>query len=512
MKLAGRTRNVEGTPRRRAHLTTLAAAILAVPALAAALPALTGCAGFQGTRQVPLLVPVETSARRHAGPWLTPRFGPEPAVIVSWLTGQPAETRLFVGTDPGSLEERRGEGRGRLHRITLPALEPGRRYYYAPDFEGAGASGKRLYTFAAPDWNRDQAEIIVLGDLQPRDAFARRGGLLMAEAVAAAGADLVVQLGDVAEIGAFASHWLAALANLAAFTSGIPMVGVIGNHDYYGDPGRNFRSLFPYPYADPRGAFWSFEVAGAHFMMVDCFEEDGRVSDRQKAWVEADLAAAAAGGARYLFVVLHLTPLTTGTSKAGTELEGWLLPLADRAGVDAVFFGHDHHYEHWEVVYGSSGLVYDPAHRPTGRSVHYFCSGGGGAYLEIDYGLLTRKPSTIRRRLYDLQRKVWIERRDFRLPWDRERYLDHTGNPAYGQLLDGRHYYHLPEERSYQGDTGWLGYRYGEQTLHYLLIRLGPEEAVISAHYPSGELLAGPGGRHPQRFSIPPRVDVRTYR
>ena len=319
MKLAGRTRNVEGASRRRAHRTTLAAAVLAVSALAAALPALSGCAGFQGTRQVPLLVPVETSARRHAGPWLTPRFGPEPAVIVSRLTGQPAETRLFAGMDPGSLEERRGEGRGRLHRITLPALEPGRRF-----------CKKRLYTFAAPDWNLDQAEIIVPGDLQPRAAFARRGGRLMAEAVTAAGADLVVQLGDVAGIGAFASHWLAALANLAVFASGIPMVGVIGNHDYYGDPGRNFRSLFPHPSADPHGAFWSFEVAGAHFVMVDCFEEDGRVSGRQKAWVEADLAAAADGGARYLFVVLHLTPLTTGTSRAGTELEGWLLPLADR--------------------------------------------------------------------------------------------------------------------------------------------------------------------------------------
>jgi 3',5'-cyclic AMP phosphodiesterase CpdA len=280
---------------------------------------------------------------------------------------------------------------------------------------------------------------------------------------------------------------------------------VIGNHDYYGDPGRNFRALFPYPYADPRAAYWSFDLAGAHFVMVDCFERDGHLSGAQKTWIEADLRAAASRGSRYRFLFLHLTPITTGTSETAGELERWLLPLADRTGVDAVFFGHDHHYEHWEVVYGNQGLVFDPGDRPAGQPIHYFCSGGGGAYLEIDYGLLTRKPSTFERRLYDRRAGQWVKRTYARLPWDSERFIDHTDDPEYGQLLDGKHYYHLPEEASYQGDADWLGYRYGEQTLHYLLIEIGPEEAVISAHYPSGELLTGPRGDLPQRFSIPAR-------
>jgi hypothetical protein len=137
--------------------------------------------------------------------------------------------------------------------------------------------------------------------------------------------------------------------------------------------------------------------------------------------------------------------------------------------------------------------------------VHYFCSGGGGAHLEIDYGLLTRRPSIIRRRLYDLGREAWVERRDIRQPWNPTRYLDHTDHRAHGHLPDGKHYYHLPEEQSYQGDTGWLGYRYGEQTLHYLRVQITPDQVVVSAHYPSGELLSGPDGLHPQVFSIPPR-------
>jgi 3',5'-cyclic AMP phosphodiesterase CpdA len=295
---------------------TRAAFVVAAVAFTTSVLAQTGCASihFQGAGQIPVLAPVETAARHPVGPWLTPLFGPEPAMIASWITAYPIESRLFVGTDPDSLEIQSGEVRAKLHRAILAGLEPGRRYWYAPDFGDGGHPGDRLYTFVAPDWSGHSAEILLLGDMQPRDAVSRRGGRLMARAVADAAPDLVIQLGDLAEIGAFPSHWLATLSILSTFASGSPTVGVIGNHDYYGDPGRNFRRLFPYPYP-PGGSYWSFDVAGAHFAMVDCFENAGKVSDCQKAWLEDDLAAAAARGARYLFVVLHQTPLTTGTSR-----------------------------------------------------------------------------------------------------------------------------------------------------------------------------------------------------
>jgi hypothetical protein len=469
----------------------------------AALFILASCAGFQGTRQVPVLLPIDQAANRDGGPWLTPYFASAATVsmTVSWITARPIATRLLWGEEGASLQELVIEGRVKLHRVTLSGLRPGARYRYLPQFGDNRSGDGPLYRFVAPDWKKERLTVAVLGDMQPRDAFTRRGGRIAAQAVAASGADLVLQLGDVAEIGAFPSDWLDSLDSLNLFASRIPVVGIIGNHDYYGDPGRNFRTLFPYPYADRKATYWSFDLAGAHFVMVDCFEDNGEVSAAQKEWIERDLKAAA--GSRYRFLFLHLPPITTGTSKPAGELERWLLPLADRLGVDAVFFGHDHHYEHWEVVYGRDDLVFDPDDEPSGRMIHYFCSGGGGAYLEIDYGLLTRKASSFERRLYDRGRNEWIERSYVRLPWDKERYIDHTDDPEYGQLVDGKHYYHLPDEAAYQGDTEWLGYRYGEQTLHYLLISVGPEEAVVSVHYPSGELLAGPRGDLPQLFSIP---------
>jgi len=487
-------------------VATRQAAGMLLPAL---LAVLASCAGFQGTRQVPLLRPVEQAAHRDAGPWLTPRFAPQAdgtvSLLVSWITARPIPTRLAWGPDsaspehPASPRMEGAEARTRLHRVTLSSLTPGTRSCYAVDFDGDGSADEPRHCFRAADWSRAPLTVAVLGDMQPKDALSRRNGRIMAQALAESGADLIIQLGDLTEIGALRSHWLDSLENLSVFASRIPTVGAIGNHDYYGDPGRNFRALFPYEYADERAAFWSFQAAGAHFVVLDCFEEDGAMSAAQKAWVEADLKIAAqrrlAGEVGWVFMILHPTPLTTGTSEPAGELERWLLPLADRSGVDAVFFGHDHHYEHWELVYGSEDLVFDPGDEPSHRPVHYFCSGGGGAHLEIDYGLLPRKPRTCTRRRYARRLGQGVKRRYLRLPGDASRYIDR----------DGRHYYHLPAEASYQGDTGWLGYGYGEQTLHYLLIRLGADEAVVSAHYPGGQLLAGPHGDLPQRFTIPAR-------
>jgi hypothetical protein len=164
---------------------TRAAFVVAAVAFTTSVLAQTGCASihFQGAGQIPVLAPVETAARHPVGPWLTPLFGPEPAMIASWITAYPIESRLFVGTDPDSLEIQSGEVRAKLHRAILAGLEPGRRYWYAPDFGDGGHPGDRLYTFVAPDWSGHSAEILLLGDMQPRDAVSRRGGRLMARAV-----------------------------------------------------------------------------------------------------------------------------------------------------------------------------------------------------------------------------------------------------------------------------------------------------------------------------------------
>ena len=86
--------------------------------------------------------------------------------------------------------------------------------------------------------------------------------------------------------------------------------------------------------------------------------------------------------------------------------------------------------------------------------------------------------------------------------WNPSKYLDHTDNPEYGQLIDGKHYYHLPAEESYQSDNELYGYQYGEETLHYMIIEINENSCTISSHYPNGDLMTGPAGVLPQRWEF----------
>jgi 3',5'-cyclic AMP phosphodiesterase CpdA len=86
--------------------------------------------------------------------------------------------------------------------------------------------------------------------------------------------------------------------------------------------------------------------------------------DRQLAWVESDLAAARARGARALFAAAHHGPFSRGPHGGEPIAAQRYVPALERAGVAVFFSGHDHLYER-----GQAGRL------------AYVVSGGGGAPL-----------------------------------------------------------------------------------------------------------------------------------
>ncbi len=436
------------------------------------------------------------------------------SVTINWLSAAPTGTRLLFGADDmeqgngsvGSLELIEGsEFPSRIHHITVKGLRPGVAYRYAPLFGDGTDLDTPLYRFTAPPERTSSARIVIVGDMQPKpgEEITIRGGQTVASGIARENPDLVVQLGDLASIGGLFGHWLLLLEGISAFSPSVPFHAVAGNHDQYGDGGRNFGRLFPYEYADGKWLYHSFDFANAHFVMMNAFEYRGREpSERQKAWVEKDVGLARNRGADFIFFVIHDTVLSTGTIGTNETLLAWIVPLADRLDVDAVFYGHDHHYEHWIVEYGGNGLVFDPKHKPEANTVHYFCAGGGGARLEIDYGLITRKRKEFTRRMYRLDTGEPFDIAVTQDPWDDTVFIDRSSDPWYGQPYGGKHYYQGPKGKTCQNDTQYFGYGYGEQTLHYILLELNSDEARITVRYPNGDLLSGPDGAYPQEFVL----------
>lgn len=434
-----------------------------------------------------------------AGPWMILGTNPATDRVIQWTTRAiDPDATLRVGSAPDALTPVPTETHGHLHRANLTGLEPGGVYHYTTG-DGrvhelrlpAGASGIRFAVF---------------GDMQDTNRVSHLGNQVMARALSSLDVDLYVQLGDQAEWGGSRRNWRSVLGYIQTLGGRTPIAPAPGNHDYYGDPGvSTFRSLYPYDFAGD-GGYYSFDLNGAHFLVLDNFEGPAStVSEAQQAWATEDLRAAWERGAAWTFVFFHHTLLTTGTSAHDVALQRWLIPLADRFGVDAVFFAHDHHYEHWVYEYGADGLLLNPGDVPSGRPIHYFCSGGGGAQSEVHYGLLTHEPRVSTQEWYDRATgsPVWL--RTERLHWDSSLFIDHRDDPLYGHPSDGRHYYHLPAVSSFSTDNERLGYVYGEETLHYILVRIpaeDPDTCVITVHYPSGDPVGGPGGVVPQEVLL----------
>jgi hypothetical protein len=179
--------------------------------------------------------------------------------------------------------------------------------------------------------------------------------------------------------------------------------------------------------------------------------------------------------------------------------------------VDGVFFGHDHHYEHWNMTYGSSGFLYNSADTPSGNETHFWMSGGGGSNLEVDYGVMGSETTTgtshftetmsVWNKTTQAMQDIVIERSY----WNRSLYVDNSTNRIYAQNATKDYlYYHVPSIQSYSTANSLLGYQYGEQTMHYMMIEItnNGNTCTVSTRYPNGNLLMGPNNAYPQLWSF----------
>ncbi|HEB30972.1 MAG TPA: hypothetical protein ENI15_08880 [Spirochaetes bacterium] len=276
--------------------------------------------------------------------------------------------------------------------------------------------------------------------------------------------------------------------------------GSRGNAAVPGDTGSSFASIFSYPYDNPeQGRYYSFNYLNAYFIALDPYEHYNHISKTQLGWLENELKQARASREiDWIFVFMHPSILSTGTSPVYFDLQETLIPLFDRYAVSAVFYGHDHHYEMYSYTYGANGLLFDPSHQWLHSDVKYILTGSAGAQLEINYSVLKRKPCNYRRKWFTTAGNAFQTKTYVRGPWNESRQIEHVSVKFSDFATTGQHTYQLPGEEIYQTDITDFGYIYGEQTLSYVRVRIDQTTCQISAHYPEGDLIRGPEAVLPQ--------------
>src|SRR5690606_36076790 len=191
------------------------------------------------------------------GPWLTLGADPAHQVTVSWLTEREQPTMLSFGPDEQSLVAwPTPTGDRHLHQVVLDGLQPGTRYCYDIDaaFE-SGVTGPFCFT-TVDDRTDATLRIGVIGDMQPSSPALVASNRYMATQIAGVDVDLWVQVGDISHWGDDLDRWHELFLSLPIFASQTPLVATIGNHDTYGDSGRNWRSLFPHPFVSDTAHYY----------------------------------------------------------------------------------------------------------------------------------------------------------------------------------------------------------------------------------------------------------------
>ncbi|MHA1276198.1 MAG: purple acid phosphatase family protein [Candidatus Helarchaeota archaeon] len=429
----------------------------------------------------PLTPSAATQYQWDQGPWLC--FGEDPMteMIIRWETHEPAPTIIEYGKNIVTTQQSIGDS-GRRHVIHLTQLEPGTKYYY------------RLQNFTDSSWHNfttapDTTEpftFLVLGDTRnsggsDNSVNTKHGEVV--DAMLTQSHNFTLNTGDVNYDGADLESWHVYFEDMQRDAADHPYMISAGNHELGGDGGKNFDYFFEFSYADKnpslftQGRYYSFNYSNAHFLIIDTFSLR-EITYTQLAFIENDLAKNQ--GHKWLFVLFHEPPLSTGDFNMNWYLINTFCPMFDKYGVDIVLTGHDHHYEAFNWTYGANGLTVAPNHDWNHNNVMYFVTGGGGSNL--DMGITTRPPNTYTRRWYNNSAGRYVE------------FQEQSEHWLTNQTTLAGTYYHNSSEHAVQ--TELYGQIYGELAYHYMKIQVNDTQVIIETFYRNNTLLPG------QRFIL----------
>jgi len=312
-------------------------------------------------------------------------------VVISWVTDGPAHSEVRYSSDQSYASTAIATDTvydGKYwHSATIPNLTPGTTYYYKVYSAGEDLTPWPQLSFStAPEVTATQFTFAVLGDSRPlNDNLPPSEG---ARAVAAQMGqhrfDFALHTGDIVYSGGdcFGSdsswnQYIIAFFDLYREIIGhVPLFPSVGNHELNGGMCgyRGYTDVFHLPANAPAGdeeEYYSFNWGSAHFVALDS-NQSIRPGSAQYAWLVSDLQSSTQP---WKFVFFHHPLYSSGSHGGSLSLRRNLLPVFETYGVDAVFTGHDHHYER------SCPILDDACTTSQKGGVVYYVAGGAGAPL-----------------------------------------------------------------------------------------------------------------------------------
>ena len=161
--------------------------------------------------------------------------------------------------------------------------------------------------------------------------------------------------GDTVNDGADESEWRDFFQAVGASLDGLHVAAAAGNHD----SSKNLTGKFEWPKSAPQmpyqGCFYSFDMGGVHFTVLDS-NIMGAGNDEDVEWLKEDLCSKAAREANWRVAVCHhpfwpVADIPKDIARAKTMQERFL-PALEEHGVDLLLVGHQHVYSRCAKAHG----------------------------------------------------------------------------------------------------------------------------------------------------------------
>lgn len=309
--------------------------------------------------------------------------------------GQSGWSRLAGRTRPSGTT-------GRLHEAELGGLKPATDYEYrVRGSDGTYSRIARASTAPSPSAVNETVEAFFLADtglVDRPDGLSKDTANVIA-AIAALDPRLVLLGGDYAYAntdlrgGSLTTAIDAWFEQMAPIAERAVMMPTYGNHE--------IKLLEDYlfwaeRFATPEGfdnrRFYSFRVGCVHFVSILAWgdhlnrvtkhTEHGSIGPTALQWIDSDMAAARASGARWIVPFLHVPLFSDGANHpSNVDVRAQLAPIFERHGVKVVLTAHDQSYERTYPLRGVPDNL-----QVTSRATQRYTTLDGVSYLKVGPG------------------------------------------------------------------------------------------------------------------------------
>lgn len=262
------------------------------------------------------------------------------AKVHYWLEAQ-EDQKKTLEIEPREIKD------GYQYAIELTGLKPQTRYSYQVEM---GTTKSEVYTFvSAPDSKEAQFTFNVYGDTQ--------NGRRHKEVITAMNQQeevaFLLHQGDIVNTPV-QSEYNSFFKNAQPFIGRVPFYPVRGNHDgqHY-----SFNDYFELPGIED---YYSFVYGSVYVLAINSPAPFGP-NTKQYEWIKQDLEAHKDMPWKVAFT--HYSAYSPTEADNDMNIRQYLSPLFEEYGVNIVFSGHSHVYDHYFV-----------------NNVHYVLTGGGGGW------------------------------------------------------------------------------------------------------------------------------------